>query len=74
MEIPEHIFKGLKKTIGDPNEQKGGQSVGLCSGKVTLTHEELGFSITVELSRSQIRNYNFAITVFELYLQEMKII
>ena len=73
MKIPEHILKGLKKETY-PKELKGGQSVGRISPGITLTHEDLNFSITVECGKSQFRNYEFALIVFELYLQECKII
>ena len=50
--------------------QKGGQNVGLVSTRIYLKHEETGFYIEVEAYRSQYKNRELAITLFELYLSE----
>lgn len=69
-EIPKEILDGLKRESFSV-KPRGGQSVGVVGGGITLTHEELGFSISVEAHRSQFKNLDFAMIIFELYLQEM---
>lgn len=46
----------------------GGQHVGIMPKQIRLTHEDLGFSVTVDRYRSQIDNRELAMTIFELYL------
>lgn len=68
--IPEHILKLVKKESYPP-QHIGGQSCGMMSRGIKLTCEELGFSITVDHHRSQLKNYETAIALFELYYFEI---
>jgi len=70
--IPKEI-SDLIKWKQYPQEHHGGQTVGVSLGGSTLICEELGFTISCDGSRSQMKNRNFCITVFELYLEEFKI-
>jgi protein subunit release factor A len=70
--IPEEVRK-LLKWEQFPEEQKGGQTVGIMNMGSTLICEDLGFSIFCDGSRSQMKNKQFCLTVFELYLEEFKI-
>lgn len=69
MKIPKEILDGLKKEVY-PKVKTGGQTVGLNCG-ITLSHEDLGFSISIGHSKSQIKNLDFAMTVFELWFHEI---
>lgn len=69
MKIPEEILKGLKKEYY-PKLPIGGQSVGIIGGGITLYHEELCFSISVGIYRSQLKNLELAMTFFELFYEE----
>lgn len=65
-----YFMDGLKK---EPIKEKlslGGQSCGMFPSGIRLTHEDTKFQIEVEGSKSQLKNLNFAVTVFELYLEE----
>lgn len=57
-----------------PSEQKGGQTVGILNMGSTLKCEDLEFSISCNASRSQMKNKEFCMIVFELYLLEFKIV
>lgn len=46
----------------------GGQSVGIVSRAVRLVHEDMAFDITIGISRSQLRNRELCMLMFELYL------
>lgn len=70
MKIPEEILKGLEKE-SYPKTKLGGQTVGLNSNGITLSHYDLGFSISIQHYRSQLKNLEFAMTVFELYYDEI---
>lgn len=70
--IPNNIIQLItKKTYP---EYLGGQAVCRISSGVTLNCDEYMFSISCGLFKSQLKNWEFCITVFELYLQEHKII
>lgn len=71
-QIPESILKQLKWSPMYEN-RVGGQHCGIPRG-VRLTHEETSFEIACSWFRSQIQCKNFCITVFELYLHEIKVI
>lgn len=67
------IRERLKKeaTWSYPIHDKGGQHVGLHVPEVTLTSEEMGFSITISYGRSKTRNMEMALTLFDLYIGEI---
>ena len=65
----EIIMNNIKWTIGE-NRKNGGQSCGLISSKVRLDSEEANFTIEVEAFRSQLKNKQIALLLFELYLSE----
>lgn len=69
--IPDEIFKGITWKIGD--DAKGGQSCGIMSSKVTLTHRDLEFSITCNPSRSQLKNKEYALEAFRKYLADITV-
>lgn len=67
-ELPPEILKGLvKKVYPEPGGQQAGMSYG-----ITLSHPDMGFSITINCHKSQVKNFNFAMSVFELYFEEYK--
>ena len=57
-----------------PKEQHGGQSCGIINAGSTLACKEMEFSISCNGSRSQMKNRQFCVAVFELYLDEFHII
>lgn len=69
MKTKRDIIKEAEIKAVNPR-QPGGQSVGLGSTKISLRHEETGFYIEVEAYRSQYKNRELAITLFDLYLSE----
>lgn len=72
-EIPKEILDGIKwSTYREP--QRGGQHCGMPNNGVKLTHEELEFEISTRAFRSQIQAKEFCWSVFELFLQEIKVI
>lgn len=48
----------------------GGQHVTVCRAGVTLICRDVGFELTVDFYRSQIKNKELTLTLFELYLEE----
>ncbi len=64
------FLKGLKKETIPEKVGLGGQSCGMFPSGIRLTHEDIKFKIEVEGSKSQLKNLKFAMTVFELYLEE----
>lgn len=73
MEIPKEILATI--VWGTHREQqKGGQHCGMPNYGVKLTSKELGFEISTDASRSQYKAREFCLTVFELFLQELKAI
>lgn len=71
--IPEEILKLIKWEAYPKNQITGGQTVGVPISGSTLICEELSFSISCRGGRSQMKNKEFCMTVFELYLDEFKI-
>lgn len=71
--IPENI-QNLIKWEAYPKKQTGGQTVGMMYYGTTLICEDVGFSVTVDYFRSQLKNKELAIILFELYLNEVGII
>lgn len=65
-----YFLKGLKKETMPEKVGVGGQSCGTFPSGIRLTHEDVKFKIEVEGAKSQLKNLKFAMTVFELYLEE----
>lgn len=53
-------------------DQKGGMNVNLNDPAVRLICEEAGFEIMIRAHRSQFENKQLAMTLFELYLDEIQ--
>lgn len=53
--------------------RKGGMTVNLNDPAVRLICEEAGFEIMVRAHRSQLENKRLAMTLFELYLDEIRL-
>lgn len=68
--IHEKILKGLKCETY-PILPVGGQSVGILRPGVMLTHEEFGFSITVDFHRGMLKNKEIAYLLFELFISTL---
>jgi len=73
MKISEEIVK-LVQFKAYPEPILGGQHCGMSNMGVTLYCEGMGFSVTVDIYRSQIKNKELALLMFELYLMETKVI
>jgi hypothetical protein len=57
------------KTV-EPPKISGGQTCGMFDPSVHYVHEDIGFEIKVNGSRSKLKNAKFAMTVFELFCDE----
>ena len=69
-EAKEEIRKSTKFSV-HPERKNGGQSVGLMPSAIKLTNETADFEIIVGHYRSQLQNGNLALTLFNLYLDEI---
>ncbi|GEM_PF-5457882 len=70
-EVYRYYMIGLIKEQYPPNENLGGQSCGMPICGVKLIHKGLGFEIAISEYRSMIRNYELALTLFKLYIDEI---
>lgn len=68
-EVKERIRKSA--VFSTPLRPKGGQQVGVVLGPITLTCEEIGFSLTIPIEKSQFKAKELAWTLFNLYLDEV---
>lgn len=73
MEIPKEILDTLKWST-HREVRTGGQQCGIPNYGVKLISEEMGFEISTDAFRSQGQGKEFCMTVFELFLQEIKAI
>ena len=71
--IHQKILDGLVWSTAR-QKQMGGQSCGMPNLGTKLTHSELKFEISIEGFRSQFQAREFCMTVFELFLEETKVI
>lgn len=71
--IPQNILDTIKWSTHRP-KQIGGQQCGISNYGVKLTSEETGFEISTDAFRSQMEGKEFCLTVFELFLQQIKAI
>jgi len=56
----------------EPARERGGQQCGVPAPVVILTSEEMGFSVTISYySKGRGKNKELAMTLFELYLDEV---
>lgn len=69
-ETKELIKRNIRWVV-DPHRPLGGQSCGVTPTKVKLVSEDLDLEITVGHCRSQIKNKEFAFTLFELALDDI---
>lgn len=70
--IPEEIFKGIVWL--SHNTGIGGQSCVKINSKVTLQHLDCDFIVSCNAFRSQLKNKEWCMMVFEIYLKDSKII
>jgi hypothetical protein len=69
-ELRKKLIDGIRKEAPTDNRY-GGQMCGLPSNKVILISDDLGVRIEVGYHRSQIRNYEDAMLLMELYIDEV---
>ncbi len=67
--IKERLMK--EAVVSSPQVSKGGQHVGLPAPVITLTSEEMGFSITIGYSKTKFKNIEMAQLLFDLYIDEI---
>ena len=69
VELRKKLIDGIRKET--PNDNRyGGQMCGLPSNKVILISDDLSVRIEVGYNRSQIRNYEDAMLLMELYIDD----
>lgn len=68
-EAKELILKAIKK-IPYKEEPKGGQSCGIMYSGIRLYSEELDCEIMIGTNRSQLKNYDTAMTVMEMLIDD----
>jgi len=66
----EIVLKNIKWEVKDPYE-RGGQSVGVMPKTVTLISDDLDVKISIGYERSQIRNKETALLIFDLVLEDI---
>lgn len=64
------LCKGLQRERYPLHEATGGQTAGQISSTIRLRHEDMNFEVIIGGSRSQLKNLEFAVSVFELYCDE----
>jgi len=64
------ILEGIRWEITIP-KRLGGQHCGLITPKITLIHDDLDIQITVGYHRSQHKNRESALLIFDLSLEEI---
>jgi len=64
------ILEGIRWEISI-SRRPGGQSCGLITPKVILIHDDLDIQITVGYHRSQHKNRESALLIFDLALEEL---
>lgn len=74
MKIPDEIQKLIKWEAYPLGNNNGGQSVGTIRYGARLICEELGFEVAVNNYRSQLKNKELCLTLFELFLMDIKVI
>ena len=68
-EIKESVRKNIKKIpYKEPNP--GGQSCGVIYAGIRLYSEEIGIEIMVETHRSQLKNYDYAMMLMNLVIDD----
>lgn len=71
--IPEEILKTI--TYSTHRERPtGGQTCGIPNYGCKLTSKEMGFEVSTDAFRTQMGNREFCMSVFELFLSEIKAI
>lgn len=69
-EIKQEIRDKIKVSIENPS-YSGGQTCGVMPSKIILISEDLDLEIRVGYNRSQLKNRDLAIILFELTLDEL---
>ena len=73
--IPKEIQELIKwECYPEDKHTLGGQHVGTIITGKKLICKEIGFEIATDNYKSQIKNMNLCLLLFELYLQEIKVI
>ena len=67
--IKERVRKNIKK-LPYKEEPKGGQSCGVIYTGIRLFSEELGAEVMIDFSRSQLKNYDYAMTIMNLIIDD----
>lgn len=68
--VKQEIIKNAEIGLVKP-KINGGQTCGMPRSKVYLKSEEVDFYIEIGYARSQLKNKEIALTLFELYLDEI---
>jgi protein subunit release factor A len=68
-EIKESVRKNLKK-LPSRAEQKGGQTTGYMHPGIRLYCEELDCEVMIGCHRSQLNNYDLAMTIMDILIDE----
>jgi protein subunit release factor A len=63
------IIKNIKK-LPYKEEVKGGQSYGIIYCGIRLYSEELDCEVMINLSRSQLKNYDTAMTIMQMLIDD----
>ena len=71
--IPKEFLDTIEWSTHRP-VRTGGQSCGMPNYGIRLISKELGFEISTDYWRSMYQNREFCLTMFELFLQEIKAI
>ncbi len=74
MKIPDEILKMIEWESFPLSTKKGGQTVGVIRYGYTLKCDPLGFEVSVNYYRSQLKNKELCLTLFELFLMDAKIL
>ena len=69
VELRKKLIDGIRKETPTDNRY-GGQMCGLPSNKVILISDDLSVRIEVGYNRSQLRNYEDAMLLMELYIDD----
>jgi len=66
----EIVLKNIRWEVKDPY-QNGGQTVGVMPKTITLVSDDLDVKISVGYERSQIRNKEAALLIFDLVIEDI---
>ena len=69
--IPKHIIENIKWEQFPKIEHPGGQSCGKIYSGATLICEELGFRISCDVTKSQLKNKQLCFELFEEFYSKL---